>query len=259
MLIEPEPFDDAQLLGSRLAADIIGMMMERTPGRRYVLGCPAGRSLLPTYRALAELARAQGCVDAALTLVMMDEYLSSAAPPQRCDPGSPYSCIGFARREIAAPLSPLLRGGVEVCAPDPAAPDAYEALLEELGGIDLFLLASGASDGHVAFNPPGSARDSRTRIVELAPATRQDNLATFPAFGDLESVPTHGISVGIDTIVRHSKSVVMVLTGAAKAKAAARILVASDYEPGWPATVVHACRQPRIMVDRAAAQASISR
>ena len=258
MPIEPELFDDAAGLGRHLASDILALLEARA-GSGLVLGCPAGRSLLPTYRALAGLVQMRGGIDARLTVVMMDEYLSAAAPPTCADPRLPHSCLGFAQRELEAPLAPLMRGGVDLKVPDPAAPAAYDELLADLGGIDLFLLASGASDGHVAFNPPGSPRDSRSRIIELPATTRQDNLQTFPGFGALANVPTHGVSVGIDTIARHSRRAVMVLTGPAKTAAAERILATGDYEPDWPSTVVHVCQNPRIMLDRAAAQASTNR
>src|SRR5215469_17575484 len=43
--------------------------------------------------------------------------------------------------------------------PDPKSPSDYDGRIENAGGIDFFILASGASDGHVAFNPQGSARE----------------------------------------------------------------------------------------------------
>ena len=77
--------------------------------------------------------------------------------------------------------------------PDPADPDAYDERIAAAGGIDLFLLASGAGDGHVAFNPPGTEAAARTRVVALPDSTRRDNLATFPTFGgELDAVPRTG-------------------------------------------------------------------
>src|SRR5207237_3790602 len=121
----------------------------------------------------------------------------------------------FALREIAAPLGiPEER----VWLPDPQDPSAYDERIAAAGGIDLFLLASGASDGHVAFLPPGSPRDGGTSVVELAETTRTDNLATFPRFAALDEVPLHGVSVGLATIAG-ARAARLVLHGPGKREA----------------------------------------
>lgn len=139
--------------------------------------------------------------------------------------------------------------------PHADAPEAYDALIEELGGIDMFLLASGTSDGHVAFNPPGTPLAARSRRVALAEATRRDNMRTFPAFRALDEVPRFGVSVGPGTIARQSRSVLMILIGAEKARALKTILSSGGYDPAWPATVVHECPDGEILVDRPASDA----
>ena len=80
--------------------------------------------------------------------------------------------------------------------PDPADPEEYDKRIADVGGIDLFLLASGTSDGHVAFNPAGTPVGTRTRVVGLTEQTRRDNLTTFPTFGGLDEVPLYGVTVG---------------------------------------------------------------
>src|SRR5690606_39244836 len=134
--------------------------------------------------------------------------------------------------------------------PDPADAANYDLRLADAGGVDLFLLASGAGDGHIAFNPPGSARDSLSRIVKLAEQTRRDNLATFPDFGSLDEVPTHGVTIGIGSIAELSKSVAMIVWGEAKRTAYRRIADARFYDPSWPATIVVECRQAEFHADR---------
>ena len=127
---------------------------------------------------------------------------------------------------------------------------SYEHHLRAEGGIELFLLASGAGAGHVAFNPPGAARDRRTRIVEVPDSTRRDNRVTFPSFdGALDRVPRHGVTVGIATIRELSNEVIMLLQGRDKQEAARRLLAADSYDPTWPATVVAECRQAHLYLD----------
>ena len=111
----------------------------------------------------------------------------------------------------------------------------------------MFLLASGASDCHVAFLPPGSPVDGTTSVVELAESTRRDNLATFPEFASLDDVPTQGVSVGLDTITR-ARRLRLVLHGPDKRTAAERILARDRFDPSWPATVVHEHPDAQVLV-----------
>jgi glucosamine-6-phosphate deaminase len=193
-----------------------------------------------------------------VVIVMMDEYvLRKDGGFVSVDPESHFSCRRFARDEIAAvlnaPLPPERRITPDrVWLPDPQSPAAYDTRIAQAGGIDFFILASGASDGHVAFNPQGSARDSISRVVPLAEATRRDNMKTFPDFTALDQVPGHGVTVGIDTIARHSKAAAMLVWGLEKHQAFQRIRGASEYDSAWPATVIAACRNAELLADRAA-------
>jgi glucosamine-6-phosphate deaminase len=229
-------FADAAALGDALAAEIV-TSYERARGS-FLLGCPGGRSLRTTYSSLAarqvDLGR--------LVVVMMDEYIGAPVDAH-------YSCRGFAMREIVAPLR--LRDD-QVWLPDPENPDAYDEHIAAAGGIDLFLLASGASDGHVALLPPGSPRDGRTSVVRLATTTRRDNLATFPEFRSVDDVPLHGISVGLGTI-GFARAVRLVIHGADKRHAVARVLAVDRFDPAWPASIVHDCSDAEIWLDREAA------
>ena len=234
-------FADAGELGEALAEEIVAAY-ETAANRPFLLGCPGGRSLRSTYRALGVRRPA---VDR-LVVVMMDEYVvdGAAAPVD-----AHYSCRGFALRELARPLG--LRGD-QVWLPDPADPAAYEERIAAAGGIDLFLLASGASDGHVAFVPPGSPREGRTAVFELAQSTRSDNVATFPEFASVAEVPRHGVSVGLGTI-GDARRVRLVLHGLQKRRAATTLLAYDRFDASWPASIVHDCADGEIWLDRAAA------
>jgi glucosamine-6-phosphate deaminase len=233
-------FADADELGEALAEDVLALY-SAAGDRPFLLGCPGGRSLRSTYRALAarrpDLDR--------LVVVMMDEYVvdGAAAPAD-----AHYSCSRFTREELIEPLG--LRAE-QVWLPDPADPAAYDERIAAAGGIDLFLLASGASDGHVAFVPPGSPRDGRTAVLALTESTRRDNVATFPEFESVEDVPWHGVSVGLGTIGA-ARRLRLVLHGAGKRYAAERVLALDRFDPAWPASIVHDSADGEIWVDRKA-------
>jgi glucosamine-6-phosphate deaminase len=224
---------DAVALGAALAGEI-RRRYEATTGL-FLLGCPSGRTMRTTYRALGEWRFER------MVVVAMDDYVDAPYDAH-------FSCARFAHQEIAGPL------GVpadQVWMPDATAPEELDRRIESAGGIDLFLLASGASDGHVAFVPPGSPRDGATAVLELAESTRRDNLATFPLFRSLDDVPRRGVSVGLGTIGA-ARALRMVLLGAGKREAAARLLALAAFDPGWPASIVHDHPDAEIWLDREA-------
>lgn len=249
-------FSDADALGEALAVEIMeGIREARREGRRFLLGCPGGRSARSTYRALARLARGEDMSH--LVIVMMDEYLERSPDGgfRHVPPDVPHSCRRFAEQEIRGPVDAVAAVPIPddaVWLPDPADVDAYEPRIVAAGGVDLFIIASGASDGHVAFMPPGSALDGGVAIVPLAETTRRDNMVTFPTFRSLDDVPTHGVSVGLGTIARVSRRVRLVLLGEGKRTAAARVIGTTDFDPTWPATMIHACRDAGIWLDTTA-------
>lgn len=251
--LAPRVFEGEQELGRALASRIVdGVREAGQGGRNFLLGCPGGRSPLSTYRALPEVADERSVDLSPLMVVMMDDYV---IPTRRGYVHVPidahYSCRRFAIEEIGKPLAHLPGAPEEdrIWMPDPADPPAYDRRIAEAGGIDLFLLASGASDGHIGFNPAGSPLDSITQIVELATSTRTDNLRTFPQFESVDDVPTHGVTVGISTIAELSRSAVMVCLGAGKRIAAGRISSADRYDPSWPATIISEIPDAQLWID----------
>jgi glucosamine-6-phosphate deaminase len=248
-----------EYLAERLLQQIDAARLAHRP---FLLGCPTGRTPRPIFGAMAQRIADRQIDVRHVVLVMMDEYLvpGDGGRLQYAPPDKPWSCHHFARAEIAGPFNTTLPTSKQlpdesIWFPDPHNPEAYDARIAKAGGIDFFLLASGASDGHVAFNPPGSPRASRTRIIPLSDDTRRDNLQTFPTFKTLDAVPHHGISVGISTITS-SKAAAMVVWGTGKRLTLQRIRAASRYDAAWPATLIHECRGGEIIADDAAASAS---
>lgn len=252
-------FDTAAEAGAAVADRIIARLGRKGSGAHFLLGCPGGRSPKPVYAALAQKAAA-GRIDLSrLIVVMMDEYVHVAANRRYLPPiEAHYSCRGFGQRDIVAVLNaglpePLRISAENLWMPTLDDPQDYDRKIAESGGIDYFILASGAGDGHIAFNPPGSAVDSRTRVVKLATQTRKDNLKTFPKFRDIGDVPSHGLTVGIGTIAEQSREVGMILLGADKAPAFQRITVAQAYDCRWPATIAAICEAGAVFADKPAA------
>ncbi|HMF87702.1 MAG TPA: 6-phosphogluconolactonase [Gemmatimonadaceae bacterium] len=248
-------FPSPDAIGEHVAGRLLERIeLARQAGKSFVLGCPTGRTPRPVYDAMVRQLTGKPQDLSHLVLAMMDDYLEAQGGGfDFVSDDEPWSSRRFARIEIAERLNAALtppqqmREG-SIWLPDPRDPEEYDNRISRAGGIDFFILASGASDGHVAFNPPGSWRESRTRIIRLSEETRRDNLQTFPAFGSIVAVPTHGISVGIDTIAL-AREAVMIVWGVSKRLTLARIVAAERFDRKWPATVIHECAVREILSD----------
>ena len=90
----------------------------------------------------------------------------------------------------------------------------YDDLIASFGGIDLQILGIG-SDGHIAFNEPGTPFDSLTHIAELTESTIKDNSRLF---NDISEVPTKAVTMGLKSIM-NARKIVLIATGKNKARA----------------------------------------
>ena len=89
----------------------------------------------------------------------------------------------------------------------------YDALLEQLPR-DIQLLGLG-SNGHIAFNEPGTPFGSGTHVVTLAESTVKDNARLFD---DISEVPRKAFTMGIRQIMQ-AKKILILASGANKADA----------------------------------------
>lgn len=90
----------------------------------------------------------------------------------------------------------------------------YDGLIAKAGGIDIQILGIG-SDGHIAFNEPGTPFDSLTHETELTQQTIKDNSRLF---NDISEVPTRAVTMGLKSIM-NAKKIILIATGKNKAVA----------------------------------------
>lgn len=121
----------------------------------------------------------------------------------------------------------------------------YNKLIEELPR-DLQILGIG-SNGHIAFNEPGTAFDSETHIVDLTESTIKDNSRLFER---IEDVPRRAFTMGLKNIM-HAKKIVVLASGANKAKAVYGMLKGPVTE-SLPASVLQLHPDCTLIVDEAA-------
>lgn len=125
--------------------------------------------------------------------------------------------------------------------------EAYEKAMENVS-VDIQVLGIGGN-GHIGFNEPGTPFTEETHIVDLTEKTRSDNARFFE--DDINNVPTQAITMGISTIMK-AKKILLVASGANKADAVAA-MVNGPVDPACPASVLQNHPDVVVVVDEAAA------
>ncbi|MBE6282528.1 MAG: glucosamine-6-phosphate deaminase [Bacteroides sp.] len=209
VIIEP----DYQAL-SQWAANYVANKINAanpTPEKPFVLGCPTGSSPLGMYKALVELNK-QGKVSFQNVVTFnMDEYVG--LPEEH--PESYHSFMWnnfFNHIDIKKENVHILNGNAKDLQAECAN---YEKMIQEAGGVDLFMGGIGP-DGHIAFNEPGSSLNSRTRVKTLTTDTILANSRFFD--NDINQVPKTALTVGVGTVM-DAKEVMIVCNGHNKARA----------------------------------------
>jgi len=192
---------------SRRAAEFVTELLQRKPNA--VLGLATGSTPLGLYKELIRRHREEGLDFSKVTTFNLDEYYG-------LPPNHPQSYSYFMRENLFKHIN-IPESHINI--PSGTAKNVYawcenyERRIREVGGIDLQVLGIG-SDGHIAFNEPGSSLGSRTRPKTLTAETIRDN-ARF--FGPGEEVPKFAITMGVGTILE-AKMCLILASGEKKAR-----------------------------------------
>ena len=238
LLIMDDPAKAAAHVG-----ELVAETLAKTPAT--VLGLATGATMRPVYDWLLAAYR-DGRVSFSHAISFnLDEYAGLGA-------AHPASFAASMRRMLFdgadfAPGHTHLPDGTAAGLDAEAA--RYEAAIRAAGGIGLQLLGIGRN-GHIGFNEPGSAPDSVTRVVTLTDGTRAANQNSFPVG---QAVPHRAITMGIGTILR-ARRIVLLATGGAKAEAVARAW-SGPPAPDCPASALQEHAAVSFVCDRDAAAA----
>lgn len=203
-LIRAKDYQDA----SRKVANIISAQVILKPD--CVLGLATGSSPVGAYQQLIQWCD-KGDVDFSQTkTVNLDEYVGLAA-----DHDQSYSY--FMHHNLfdhinIDPANTHLPNGLEL--DDTKECPRYDAVIRDLGGVDLQLLGIGAN-GHIGFNEPAEEFVTGTHRVDLTQSTIAANSRFFE---DESMVPRQAYTMGMLDIMQ-AKRIVMIATGANKAQA----------------------------------------
>ena len=119
----------------------------------------------------------------------------------------------------------------------------YDEMITLKGGIDIQLLGLG-SDGHIAFNEPGTPFNTLTHIAELTEQTITDNSRFFAR---IEDVPTKACTMGLQSIM-NAKKIVLIATGKNKAEVV-RQLIYGEVSEDLPCSILKNHPDVTIYVD----------
>lgn len=225
---------------SALARDVARALAVKP---HLVLGLPTGRTPVPLYRALVSLYEKGRADFSRASTFNLDEFVG-------VPPGDPRSYRAFMDRQLfdVVNLRPSRIHFLNGAASDAVAECArYERAIARAGGIDLLILGLGAN-GHIGFNEPARELVAGTHRTRLTPATRRANAALF---GRVADVPEEALSMGMSTILR-ARRIVLLATGSAKAKTI-RQMVLGPITPQVPASFLQLHRSAEVWVDREAA------
>ena len=233
-IIVTNNYDEASLEAFKVMKEIVA----NKPNA--VLGLATGSTPLGLYKNMIEDHKTNGTSYKDITTFNLDEYVG-------LDRNHKESYYTFMHTNLFSGLD-ILEENVHLPYGNTKEDcDAYEKAMEDYQ-VDVQLLGIGGN-GHIGFNEPGTPFEETTHIVELQERTRKDNARFFD--DDINQVPTHAITMGIATIMKSSK-VLLVATGANKADAV-KAMIEDAPSVNCPASALQNHKDVVVILDTAAA------
>ena len=223
---------------SREGAKEVASLVRKKPDA--VIGFATGSTPLGLYNELIRMHNEEGLDFSKIITFNLDEYVG--LPPEHQESYHYFMWDNlFKHINVDARCIHIPQGMADDI---PGFCEWYEEKISAFGGIDLQILGIG-SNGHIAFNEPGSSLGSRTRIKTLTEKTRKEN-ARF--FDSMDEVPKYAISMGVGTIM-DAKQLLLLASGEGKADAIQKT-VEGPITAIVPATIVQMHRKAVLIVDK---------
>lgn len=226
---------------SERAAEIMLGVVKKNP--KSVLGLATGTTPLGLYAKMISDHRENGTDYSQIRTVNLDEYKGLAKTHEQ-------SYAYFMKKNLfdGLGITPE-RTNIENGTAQDAEAEClrYDALLKELPR-DIQLLGLG-SNGHIAFNEPGTPFGSGTHVVTLAESTVKDNARLFE---DISEVPRKAYTMGIKQIMQ-AKKILILASGANKAEAVYKMVKGTVAE-SVPASVLQLHPDCTLIADETATE-----
>ncbi len=204
-------FKDSLKASKIVAQEIAELIKEKaSQNKNCILGLATGSSPIDVYEELVRMHQEEGLSFKNVITFNLDEYY----PMEKENIQSYwyfmhehlFNHIDILPENINIPSGTIAPDQIQQFCID------YEMKIKNTGGLDFQLLGIGRT-GHVGFNEPGSHYNSGTRTITLDHITRVD---AAPAFLGIDNVPRVAITMGISTI-RKAKRIVLLAWGINKA------------------------------------------
>lgn len=222
------------------AFEVMAEVVKNKPNA--VLGLATGSTPIGLYKNMIKDHKENGTSYKNIKTVNLDEYAG-------LDYSSDQSYVYFMRSNLFDHIDiDLNNTNIEngKATDRQAECDRYNKLLEEMQQ-DIQVLGIG-SNGHIAFNEPGTPFGSVTHIVDLAESTIKDNSRMFAS---IDEVPRQAFTMGLKNIM-NAKKVLILANGANKAKAVYG-LVKGEVTENLPASVLQLHPDCIVIADESAA------
>ena len=224
---------------SEKAFEVMKEVISKKPDA--VLGLATGSTPIGLYKKMIKDHEENGTSYKAVRTVNLDEYAG-------LDYSSDQSYVYFMRDQLFDHIDIDLKNtNIENGKAEDKKKecDRYNALLEKMQQ-DIQVLGIG-SNGHIAFNEPGTAFGSVTHIVDLTESTIKDNSRLFKS---IDEVPRQAFTMGLKNIM-NAKKILILANGKNKAKAVYGLLKGEVTEE-VPASILQLHPDCTLIVDEEA-------
>ena len=247
--IDIKVFESAEIASKAVAVEIAESIKRN---KKIVLGLATGSSPIGVYKELVRMHKSDGLSFKNVITFNLDEYYGITNKDSQSYHTfmnqNLFNHIDLNKKNIFIPNGEVSEKNIEKYCID------YEKKIDSFGGIDIQLLGIGRT-AHIGFNEPGSHENSGTRLISLDPITREDASSDF---GGLSSVPYKAITMGISTIMK-AKRIILLAWGHKKAEVIQRS-VEQKIESNYPSTFLQNHKNCTFVIDsEASAELSINK
>jgi glucosamine-6-phosphate deaminase len=238
-------FETSDDLARHVAQAVAAVVRERNSrGQLAVLGLPTGSTPVGAYRELIRMHADEGLDLSQVEVFVLNELYGVAHDQQQSH--RQWLKTHFLDHVNVAPGRVHVLDSTVPLSQVEAHCQAFEAQIDQAGGIDLLLLGIGGN-GHIGSNEPFPGVSGRTRLSTLDPETRRSLASDF--FGEW-NVPHQALTMGLGTIF-DARKILLLAQGEHKSKII-REVAEGSVSPRVPASYLQEHADAAVLVDTAA-------